>query len=68
VSHEAYAYGSGKEPGVKPSAEDVALFIVAYPVPITNDARETNFDMETSIPVACAALRNLGDGYFEVGC
>ncbi|CAE6416082.1 unnamed protein product [Rhizoctonia solani] len=60
-------YGEpGKEPGVKPSAEDVALFIVASPVPITDSAQEIKSDIEKAIPAACGALRNLGDGYFEL--
>ncbi|KAH7335834.1 hypothetical protein B0J17DRAFT_616931 [Rhizoctonia solani] len=57
-------YGEpGKEPGIKPSAEDVALFVVASPVLVTSDAK---LDMGNATPVACAALRKLGDGYFEI--
>jgi GNAT superfamily N-acetyltransferase len=50
---EAYVidtYGFDNEPGVKPSAADTALFLVAY-------------DAE---PLGCAGLRLLGDGVAEL--
>ncbi|CAE7190413.1 unnamed protein product [Rhizoctonia solani] len=57
-------YGEpGKEPGIKPSADNIALFIVSYPVPILDSDTP---DPSESTPIACGALRKLDDGYMEI--
>ncbi|KAJ1307022.1 hypothetical protein OPQ81_008001 [Rhizoctonia solani] len=57
-------YGEpGKEPGIKPSADNIALFVVSYPVPILDSALP---DPSESIPIACGALRKLDEGYMEI--
>ncbi|KDN40947.1 hypothetical protein RSAG8_07815, partial [Rhizoctonia solani AG-8 WAC10335] len=57
-------YGeSGTEPGIKPSADNIALFVVSYPVPIVDSATP---DPSESTPIACGALRKLGEGYMEI--
>jgi hypothetical protein len=59
----AYGGGVGKEPGIKPSAENIALFVVSYPVPILDSGSP---DPSESIPIACGALRKLDQDYMEV--
>ncbi|CAE6441556.1 unnamed protein product [Rhizoctonia solani] len=57
-------YGeTGKEPGIKPTADNIALFVVSYPVPIVDSDIP---DPSESIPVACGALRKLDDEYMEI--
>ncbi|CAE6405178.1 unnamed protein product [Rhizoctonia solani] len=57
-------YGeTGKEPGIKPSAENIALFVISYPVPIVDSDTP---DPSEPIPVACGALRKLDDEYMEI--
>ncbi|CAE6521528.1 unnamed protein product [Rhizoctonia solani] len=55
--------GVGKEPGIKPSAENIALFVVSYPVPILESATP---DPSESIPIACGALRKLDEECMEL--
>lgn len=45
-------YGADTEPGVKPSADDIAVFLIARD--------------ESGEAIACGALRMLGDGEAEV--
>ncbi|CEL61634.1 acetyltransferase, GNAT family protein [Rhizoctonia solani AG-1 IB] len=57
-------YGdTGKEPGIKPSAENIALFVVSYPVQILDSGSP---DPSESIPIACGALRKLDQDYMEL--
>jgi putative acetyltransferase len=46
-------YGGDTEPGVKPSAVDISVFLIAY-------------DPVTSAALGCGALRDLGDNTVEV--
>src|SRR5882757_5486343 len=46
-------YGGDTEPGVKPSAADISVFLIAY-------------DSVTSTALGCGALRDLGDHTVEV--
>jgi GNAT superfamily N-acetyltransferase len=46
-------YGGDTEPGVKPSAVDISVFLIAY-------------DQVTSTALGCGALRDLGDNTVEV--
>ncbi|KAG9091832.1 hypothetical protein FS749_016195 [Ceratobasidium sp. UAMH 11750] len=60
-------YGEpGKEPGIKPTADNIALFLVAYPVPIVDGSPTPDAVRLESTPVACGSLRDLGDGYMEI--
>ncbi|KAF8597683.1 hypothetical protein BDV93DRAFT_610284 [Ceratobasidium sp. AG-I] len=60
-------YGEpGKEPGIKPTADNIALFLVAYPVPIIDNSNTTAATKLESTPIACGSLRDLGDGYMEI--
>ncbi|KAG8733521.1 hypothetical protein FRC10_012317 [Ceratobasidium sp. 414] len=56
----------GKEPGVKPTADNIALFLVAYPVSSLDASPTPDVARLESIPVACGSLRDLGDGYIEI--
>ncbi|CAE6480686.1 unnamed protein product [Rhizoctonia solani] len=57
-------YGeTGKEPGIKPSADNITVFVVSYPVPIVDSATP---DPSESIPIACGALRKLDEEYMEI--
>ncbi|QRV74332.1 GNAT family acetyltransferase [Ceratobasidium sp. AG-Ba] len=62
-----YNHGElGHEPGIKPTGDNTALFIVAYPVLILHSP-ETSEDIEAKLlPIACGGLRDLGDGYMEI--
>ncbi|CAE6403955.1 unnamed protein product [Rhizoctonia solani] len=53
----------GKEPGIKPSADNIALFVVSYPVPIIDSKSP---DPSESVPIACGALRKLDEEYMEL--
>jgi hypothetical protein len=57
-----------KEPGTKPSADNITLFLVAYPTPIidNNNFQSDEVSRIESTPVACGALRHLEEGYMEV--
>jgi putative acetyltransferase len=46
-------YGGDTEPGVKPSAGDISVFLIAY-------------DAATSSALGCGGLRDLGDNTVEV--
>lgn len=46
-------YGEDQEPGPKPTAADIAGFVIAY-------------DAESAQPIGCGALRDLGDGSIEL--
>ncbi|KAG8679354.1 hypothetical protein FRC08_017033 [Ceratobasidium sp. 394] len=60
-------YGEpGKEPGIKPTADNIALFLVAYPILIIDGSPTPDTVRLESTPVACGSLRDLGDGYMEI--
>ncbi|KAB5594753.1 hypothetical protein CTheo_1732 [Ceratobasidium theobromae] len=60
-------YGEpGKEPGIKPSADDITLFLVAYPIPIIHNPQSDKISKIESTPIACGALRHLEEGYMEI--
>ncbi|KAG9085574.1 hypothetical protein FS749_004322 [Ceratobasidium sp. UAMH 11750] len=60
-------YGEpGKEPGIKPTADNIALFLVAYPIPMIDGSPTPDTVRLESTPVACGSLRDLGDGYMEI--
>ncbi|KAF8597681.1 hypothetical protein BDV93DRAFT_610283 [Ceratobasidium sp. AG-I] len=60
-------YGEpAKEPGVTPCAEDVALFLVSYPASAADGPDLADAPKSALKPVACGALRDLGDGYMEI--
>ncbi|KAG8682841.1 hypothetical protein FRC11_014318 [Ceratobasidium sp. 423] len=57
-------YGEpGKEPGIKPSADNIVLFVISYPVPILDSDSP---DPSETTPIACGALRKLGEGFMEI--
>lgn len=55
---QIYGQPDGCEPGAPPSADDIAVFVVAYLVPIrqpgSNNAQE---EMVGPLPIACGGLR-----------
>ncbi|KAF8749106.1 acetyltransferase [Rhizoctonia solani] len=53
----------GKEPGIKPSSDNIALFVISYPVSILDS---NSPDPSESIPIACGALRKLDEDYMEL--
>ncbi|KAG9118993.1 hypothetical protein FRC07_006211 [Ceratobasidium sp. 392] len=61
-----YGDSGAGEPGIKPTADNIALFLIAYPVPIIDSTSSTDAEAIESTPVACGSLRDLGDGYMEI--
>ncbi|KAG8710382.1 hypothetical protein FRC09_000165 [Ceratobasidium sp. 395] len=61
-----YADSGASEPGIKPAGDNIALFLIAYPVPIIDSTSSAETINSESTPVACGSLRDLGEGYMEI--
>lgn len=54
----AQVYGQPDgEPGVPPSADDIAVFVIAYLVPIREPGMNGQDEMMEPLPIACGGLR-----------